>query len=135
MTAGGALALLLASATALTACGGPPKAEAQPEADTRLTDAHTACLSQLGAFENDLTLTDEGQTLLVDTNPDNTAYGDALGGLICVLNYLQTPQSVVAKIECTNALMGVEASHDGLAYSWTYHPDTGAELIVTAGAR
>lgn len=120
--------------TADAAAPAPPAAE-----DTRLADAHQQCVKSSTAITT-LTIADNGQTLLVDTNPNDiesgrysaTSYTDAF---VCVLGKLGTPAAIVSKIERTNSLMGAqEASHDELNYSWTFHPDHGTELIITRDA-
>ena len=126
--------VLVAACMGLVGCGGSAATtEAKGRTvDTRLDDAYNACRNELETRNRQLTLADEGKSLLVDTNPDDTSYGETPGGLACVLKELAVPQSTISKIERTSALMGVqEDSQDGLDYSWTYHPDNGVELIVT----
>jgi hypothetical protein len=107
-------------------------AAAAPVTDERLGLTHATCLDYFTGADEYLTLADGGQTLLVDTNPTDYEYGDAPGALICVLRELQTPQSIVSRVERTTAMQGVQdGEHDGIAYSWTYHPDNGTEITIT----
>jgi hypothetical protein len=51
--------------------------------------------------------------------------------LACILLELQTPVSVVAVMEETRALDGrQEGTWEGFKASWTYHPDTGMDMII-----
>jgi hypothetical protein len=123
---------------------GPRHAEAAaaPAVDTRLADAHAQCIGDRVTPEGGLTvmLVDDDQALIIDTNPlegynDRYGYGstdDDADGLICVLRQLSTPQVVVSRVERTTALQGdQEATADGLAYRWTYHPDHGTEMSIS----
>jgi hypothetical protein len=52
--------------------------------------------------------------------------------LNCLLGELGTPQSIIAQLGSTTALMGVQdATDDGLNYSWSYHPDNGVNMVIT----
>lgn len=135
-------ALAAAALLALTGCGGDSsaaeKAPDSPAVDGRLSDTYDACVADGAAHPDEpkwtLELADGGQTLLVDTNPsdDGTGIATYFGAYECTLEELDVPQSTISKIERTTAMMGVqEASHDGLDFSWTYHPDNGTELLIT----
>lgn len=56
--------------------------------------------------------------------------------LVCMLNALGTPESIISKMERTRSLDGVqEDSAGGYDYSWTYHPDNGLDIIVEHSPR
>jgi hypothetical protein len=75
-----------------------------------------------------LTLGDEGHSLIIDTESE---YGP-LGGLTCVLGQLGTSQAIVAQMESTTAMMGVQEADDGsLHYQFSYHPDNGVNMVIT----
>lgn len=75
-----------------------------------------------------LTLGDDGRTLIIDTGSE---YGP-VEGLACVLGELDTSQAIVAQMESTTALMGVQESTDGsLHYQFSYHPDNGINMVIT----
>jgi hypothetical protein len=95
--------------------------------ESRLEEAYHGCH---GADPgSNLELTDGGQTIVVDTG---SKYGDTTG-MNCVLITLETPQSIEAQIRSTTAMMGLQdAEHDGLQYSWSYHPDNGVNMVITA---
>jgi len=77
--------------------------------------------------DNTMSLADGGQSIIIDTG---SKYGDP-SGMDCVLRELDTPQSVQAQIGSTTAMMGVQdADHDGLHYSWSYHPDNGVNMVI-----
>lgn len=75
-------------------------------------------------------LTDGGATIVVDTG---SQYGST-AGMDCVLDELGTSESIKAQMSRTTAMMGVQdAQHDGLDYSWSYHPKNGVNLVITDG--
>jgi type II secretory pathway pseudopilin PulG len=96
------------------------------EDDARLSTAYEACRgSDRGET---MTLTDQGRTIVVDTRSE---YGSP-AGMQCVLQELATPQSTIAAISRTTSMMGVQDDdHDGVAYSWSYHPDNGVNMVIT----
>ena len=74
-----------------------------------------------------MTLADGGASIVVDTGSE---YGST-AGMDCVLDELSTSQSIMAQIGRTTAMMGVQdAEDDGLAYSWSYHPDNGVNMVI-----
>ena len=78
-----------------------------------------------------MTSADEGRSSLIDTRSE---YGDP-AAMDCVLRELDTPESVQAQIARTTSMMGVqEADHEGLHYSWTYHPDNGVNMTIEVAA-
>ncbi len=75
--------------------------------------------------------TDQGHTLLVDHKGEDDIGGASLDDVACVLARLDTPEAVIARMDATRALDGrQEASWDGYLISWTYHPDSGLDLII-----
>jgi hypothetical protein len=99
-----------------------------PSVDTRLSQAYTACVGSGDGFE----LADGDTTLVIDTKGDDDYAGVDYSTLACALDELGTPTRVVTAIESTRALDGRQSdSWDGFAASWSYHPDTGMDLIVS----
>lgn len=93
--------------------------------NTQLAAAATTC----GVAAN---LKDGGTTLTLDTKGNDDATGDDIVDVACVLTAIKTPQSVIADIDATRALDGrQEATWDGFAASWRYHPDSGVQMIIT----
>lgn len=114
--------MLVATITALSDRreAGVPVAVEIP--DTQLRQAFDACTA--GDLE------DDDHTLLFD---GVGLYGSAddFADVACVLVSLDTPQSVINKMDRTNSLAGVvEADWGNIHASWTYHPDDGMSLIL-----
>lgn len=107
-----------------SASSAPPTESALRE--TTLWYAHANCKNRKGG--ETLQIVDEDLTLLVDTQSE---YGP-MGGLICALGELETPQAIISAMESTTAMMGVqEATDANLHYRWSYHPDNGIQLVIT----
>ncbi|KQY56711.1 hypothetical protein [Nocardioides sp. Root140] len=93
---------------------------------TDLESAYEACSN---ADESEtLTLADEGMSLIVATESE---YGP-VAGLACILLELDTSEAVVASMDSTTAMMGVQEADDGsIHYQWSYHPDNGINMVIT----
>lgn len=77
-------------------------------------------------------LGDNGQSLVLDGRGEEDYSGVQVAQQACVLAELKVPDSVIAKIEATRALDGRQVdSWDGVSASWSYHPDTGLNLILS----
>jgi hypothetical protein len=78
-------------------------------------------------------LGDQDHTLVIDMSGEDPGSGAAsLDGFTCVLTHLDTPQSVISKMNSTRALDGMQsATWANFEASWTYHPDDGLDLIIT----
>lgn len=101
-------------------------AAASSAADARLSNAYEACTGQ--DAEDTVELADNGNSIIIDTRSEYTS----VAGMACVLNELETPESVLSSIGHTTAMMGSQsAENDGLNYSWSYHPDNGVNLVIT----
>lgn len=94
-------------------------------ADTQLHQAFAACHSG--------DLADRDHTLVIDTaGTDYDTGSDTVDGLMCTLGRLGTPRSVIAQLEHTRALDGMQtAEWGGFGASWTCHPDNGVDVIIT----
>jgi hypothetical protein len=74
---------------------------------------------------------DGGRTLLVDGDGDHRSPGASLTTIASVLRELDTPDAVVARMEQTRALDGMQTGEwDTLSMTWTYHLDAGLDLII-----
>lgn len=52
--------------------------------------------------------------------------------IACILFELDVPDIIVTRIDQTRALDGMQdASWDGIAATWTYHPDNGLQMILS----
>ncbi|MDY7104215.1 MAG: hypothetical protein S0880_23770 [Actinomycetota bacterium] len=79
-------------------------------------------------------LGDEGATLTVDTEGEDPldSPGASFVDLFCVIDELDVPDVIVARMENTRALDGAQTAEWGdLSAFWSYHPDSGFELIVS----
>jgi len=128
-------AALAAIALTITGCGtggfnaGTPTTSTTPS-PTTLTER-----DQLYAAHYDCSTGEQpdDDTLTIDTaGKDYNSGDDALSGLGCVLDALDTPAYVIARMEATRALDGTQtATWDGYTATWTYHPDDGIDVIIS----
>lgn len=119
--------LLLAGACA---DDGTSDAGQVPDDQTVLETARAAC----APGSNHITVGDGGTTLLLDHKGEDETAGASIEDVVCVLFGLGVPDSVVAQMDSTRALDGRQsASWDGYEVLWSYHPDTGIDMIVTEG--
>lgn len=75
---------------------------------------------------------DNGATLDLDHQGEDDRRGIGLVALNCVLEELEVPDSVMSQMDRTRALDGRQtAEWDGIEASWSYHPDTGLDVLLT----
>lgn len=73
---------------------------------------------------------DEGQSVSMDSVGEESA-GAEYPDILCVLNELDVPDSVLNRINSTRALDGRQtAEWDNFTASWGYHPNSGANIII-----
>jgi hypothetical protein len=79
------------------------------------------------------TLADNDHTLIVDMAGDDPGTGTAtIDDILCVLAELDAPQAILAQMEATRALDGMQsATWSTYNAKWTYHPNDGLDLIIT----
>jgi hypothetical protein len=96
------------------------------------TSPFPAALEACVIFDDEyIYVADDGNTLLMDGEGEET-WGASSSDIWCVLDELNVPDSVVAKMEGTNSLQGVVSdSWDGIEAEWTYHPDDGFDVVLT----
>ena len=91
-----------------------------------LQEAWLACHSGTGG--GTLSVADEGRTLVIDTKSSS----GPTEGLVCALASLETSKSIVAQLQHAAALTGIQQADDnGLHYQFSYHPDTGINMVIT----
>lgn len=74
---------------------------------------------------------DDGRTLLIDHKGTEDFRGLQWSNVQCLLDALDVPASIQQRMGQTRALDGMqEATWDDLKATWTYHPNTGLDLIV-----
>ncbi|MBP2413057.1 hypothetical protein JOF48_001856 [Arthrobacter stackebrandtii] len=78
---------------------------------------------------------DGGKSLDMQTAGKDSS-GTTITTVACVLNELGAPQSLYSKIDSTRALDGTKsADWPGFTASWSYHPDSGLNIIVETAAK
>ncbi len=76
-------------------------------------------------------MTDNGQTLLIDSSGEEDFGKLSVSALQCVLDGLKMPAAVQTHMFETRALDGrQENAWPGFTASWSYHPDQGMDVIV-----
>ncbi|WP_167045901.1 hypothetical protein [Salinibacterium sp. ZJ454] len=83
-------------------------------------------------FEGVVSVEDGGATLIINTKPqDDDALGVTALSMDCVYEQLDVPKHITARIGATRSLDGrQDGEWDGFTASWSYHPDSGANLII-----
>lgn len=73
---------------------------------------------------------DEGRSISMQSLGKESA-GAAIDDIYCVLNELDTPDSVISRIGSTRALDGRQSGDwPGFSASWGYHPDNGLDIVI-----
>lgn len=73
---------------------------------------------------------DSGDSLSMDSFGEETDGAD-FDDIFCMLDELDTPDSVIKRINSTRALDGRQnADWDGFSASWGYHPDNGLDIVI-----
>lgn len=79
-------------------------------------------------------LEDGGTTALLPGRGKDDSTEERAAAMVvqfCMIERLGTRESIVSRIESTRALDGVQsADADGLSYTWSYHPNSGLNLII-----
>jgi len=83
-------------------------------------------------FEGVVSVEDGGQTLIINTkSQDDDALGMTSLSLDCVYERLEIPMHITERIGATRSLDGrQDGEWDGFTASWSYHPDSGANMII-----
>ena len=76
---------------------------------------------------------DDGASLTLDMEGEEDFAKLTSDEVFCVLDALKVPDSVTALMEQTRALDGRQtADWDGVTAAWSYHPDNGMDVILSA---
>lgn len=95
---------------------------------TPLEKARDTCAQHSGG----VAVEDGGRTLTIDTKGEEESAGATYTEYSCIIDALDVPGSVRAKIGNTRALDGmVTADWDGYSASWNYHPDKGINMVIS----
>ncbi|MDZ5443411.1 hypothetical protein U2F26_11800 [Micromonospora sp. 4G57] len=82
-------------------------------------------------FGSDVELGDEGRTLTLHGDGKESS-GLSFGKLECYWSELKMPDSVKEELLATRALDGRQSGDwDGVHASWSYHPDSGLQMVFT----
>jgi hypothetical protein len=81
-------------------------------------------------------LGDDGHTLALNMRgEDDYTNSNAqlpMADIICVLTALDMPDSTFDLMSQTRSLDGIQSDNwDGLEASWSYHPDSGLDIVLT----
>lgn len=111
----------------VAACGGLP--EEAGDRSGRGGRVLEAAVDDCGLSSSPYVVVDEAG-LFIDGRGEESP-GATVEEIACVLFVLDTPGSVISRIDATNSLMGVqEASFRGLKMAWTYHPNNGLDISI-----
>lgn len=120
---------LVVGAGGMAAIGAGQAAAARTAQSAVLTDAVETCDL---AGDPWFVVADEGSTLTFDNKGEDQLTGGALEDLVCVLDALEAPSSVLSHMGQTTSMDGrQEESWDGITVAWSYHPDRGMDGVVT----
>lgn len=122
--------MVVAAIGALSAlAGGTIGAATEP---TIFFDALKAC--NLENSES-ATVADGGLTLTIESKGDDDSVGIDYAQEQCILEALDVPASVLAHFGQTTSVDGrQEETWKGITLSWSYHPDRGADAVLTYDA-
>ena len=75
-------------------------------------------------------ITDGGHTVLLDQKGEEDSSGLDIVEVGCFLYAVNVPDAITAQMDATRALDGRQSDEfDGITVSWSYHPDTGIDLV------
>lgn len=78
---------------------------------------------------------DEGQSISMQSEGAESSGAD-YADVLCVLDALDVPDSVLSRIDATRALDGrQEGAWNDLSASWGYHPDNGLDIVIVASVK
>ena len=96
-------------------------------AGSPMTDAATTCDVETNPW---ITVGDEGRSISMQSEGEE-AVGADFEDLACVLLELDTPDSVINRIDSTRALDGRQTgTWEDYSASWGYHPDNGLDIVI-----
>lgn len=138
--AGGIFALIIAAAIVIPVSiaqrDADEKAAAQVAAEEQAAAAEKARLAQFSTAlkscdirAKNVVIHDSGESIELTrvTKYDGMTYSE----LTCFLAGLDAPESIDAKLSQTRALDGRQVDDwDGFEIAWSYHPDSGASIII-----
>ncbi|CAB4137801.1 hypothetical protein UFOVP325_99 [uncultured Caudovirales phage] len=100
----------------------------------------TGCVGSFDTFQKaydtcgapaGITVSDGGKSLIIDGMGEEDYSGANIYDTACVVGAIGTPSYIISNMETTNSLMGRQSDEfDGIAISWSYHPDNGLDVVV-----
>lgn len=128
----GTLGITFSIAAVLAGCG-TASPQAKPVATAAATQAEPPVEVAVKKCSPFLT-GDNGHSISLDgQGKDETANTTKASTeqIACILTELKAPDYVIAKMDSTRALDGMQnADWAGISASWTYHPDNGLDVIL-----
>ncbi len=108
-----------------------PGEAAGPEGEVKLW-ASTPITTALYECGTDAEPGDGGTSVVLDMRGEDYGTGDlTITNVMCVLDALEVPDSVKSEMQSTRALDGRQTgSWAGIDATWSYHPDSGLDVIV-----
>lgn len=104
-------------------------AEAEAKKPKPLADAVNKC--QLSGKAISAKLGDDGRSLSLDGQGEEDLNGLAWSDIQCVLKAVNVPDYVQEQMKSTRALDGTQReSWDNFSVSWSYHPNTGMNVVL-----
>lgn len=104
-------------------------ASSSPLSEKKLNEMVASC----GMTPDGYSILDEGAAIELDTKGEesfDSGTSDYMAYL-CMLNEIGVPETTQQKIGRTRALDGTQNdSWDGLTASWSYHPDSGSNILI-----
>lgn len=97
------------------------------DSQTSLETAKEDCAADTA----DVHIGDDGASMIISGVAAEEVEGANIVELLCIFDRVQVPDAVRSQISNTRALDGrQEAAWDDFTASWTYHPDSGMDLII-----
>lgn len=104
------------------------EAEAQAQAEEAAKQA--ALVAAVDGCEGSSYITVDEGGLTMESQGDESP-GTSYENILCVLDDLEIPDSILRRIQNTNSTMGlVEGSWGVYEASWSYHPDNGLAIYI-----
>ena len=97
-----------------------------------MAEASTACEVEANSW---IDVGDEGRSISMKSAGEDSDGAD-IADMACVLGELDTPDSVISRIDSTRALDGRQnATWDEYSASWGYHPDNGLDIVIEVSTK
>jgi hypothetical protein len=96
--------------------------------DLRLNGAVDACNASISTG---ITLAANSKSLTFDGKGNKSYSGGEYATLVCILNNLDAPTTLLERMLRTSAIMGSqEQTWSGISSRWSYHPENGLDVYL-----